>query len=126
MLSGAKNANVYVDWLAYIRRPETRDAFRYFIGLAAGLSSLTCYPQAKGAVFAFRFYIGKDQPFAFIVNRSSLLFYFRAPAVRSGKYSFDRLNDAFDSAAEPRSEEWTVRLQTVADVQRLWKLVDVQ
>ena len=127
MLSAARNTELYPEWLKHIESAETKDAFRYLVGLAAGLTSLTCHPQFKGDVRDFRFLNAREeQPFSFIPNKSWLLFYFRAPAVRSGKYSPEVLRATFESANENSSGEWTVRLHSIADVQRLWNIVTVE
>ena len=127
MLSAARNTELYPEWLQHIESEETKDAFRYLVGLAAGLTSLTCHPQFKGDVRDFRFLNARDeQPFSFIPNKSWLLFYFRAPAVRSGMYSLGVLRAALESASENNSGEWSVRLRSIADVQRLWSILAVE
>jgi len=127
VLLDAKNADLLPQWLDQIETDQTRDAFRYLVGLAATLTEFECYAQLKGEVRDFRFFArgGHEQPFAFIPNRHWLLFYFRAPAVRSGKYSLQSLQAAFDSAIENNSGEWTVRLRSIPDVQRLWRLLSI-
>ena len=123
MLSAARNTELYPEWLQHIESEETKDAFRYLVGLAAGLTSLTF----KDDVRDFRFLNARDeQPFSFIPNKSWLLFYFRAPAVRSGMYSLGVLRAALESASENNSGEWSVRLRSIADVQRLWSILAVE
>lgn len=126
MISGAVKAELYAEWLAHIEAEETKDAFGYIIGLAAALTKYTCHPQRKGVVRDFRFVDGRMEiPFAFIPNKAWLLFYFRAPAVRSGAHSFSVLQAAFDSAAENTRGEWTVKLRSIPDVKRLWRLLEL-
>lgn len=127
MLSQAQNTELYADWLAHIEAQEAREAFCYLVGRAAVLRSLKCHPQRKGVVRDIRFIDDRnEQPFSFIPNKTWLLFYLRAPAVRSGKYSFQELSDAFDSAGENNSGEWTVKLRSIADVQRLMQLLSFE
>jgi hypothetical protein len=127
MLAQAQNAELYAEWLAHIEAPETREAYCYLVGRAAVLRSLKCHPQHKGVVRDVRFMDERnEQPFSFIPNKTWLLFYFRAPAVRSGKYSFQALSGAFDSAAENDSGEWTVKLRCIADIQRLFAVLSIE
>ena len=128
MLAESKDASLYPDWLSHIESEHTRDAFHYLIGRASTLKSLTCHPKQKGVISAFQFIDpGRhEMPFAFIPNKQWLLFYFRAPAVRSQKYSFASLQAAFDSVAKNKSGEWTVKLRSIADVQRLWRLLSIE
>lgn len=130
MLVEAKFAELYPEWLDFIELEETKAAFVYIVGLAACARSLSCHPQLKGEngpVRDFRFFdMEGKQYFSFITNRKKpLLFYFRAPATRSGRYSFAALKAEFHDANEPRSEEWTVPLRSVSDVQRLWSMLEI-
>lgn len=128
MLTDAKNAELIPEWAAYIEAESTREAFLHLVGLAAGLRSFNCHAQRKGEVRDFRFYQPDSniQPLAFIVNQHSLLFYFRRPAVESGSYRFNELQRQFESATENNRGEWTVRLQNVDDVRRLWRYLNIE
>ena len=120
MLTDTKNAELYVEWISFIEAPETRAAFQYLVGIAASSKRYRCHIQWKGDVRDFRFHdISGEQPHAFITNQRWLLFYFRPPAIRSGAYSRDRVAQDFDTFNENSAGEWTVRLQTIADVDRL-------
>jgi len=120
MILDARNSTLYADWLDYIDQPEAKDAFRYFIGAAAALRSLACHPQQKGVVKDVRFFnTSGEQLYAFIPNKALLLFYFRGPAVRSERHSFQQLAALFPSVATTSRGEWTLRLQNISDVKRL-------
>ncbi len=127
MLAGSIGDTLYPEWLAHIESEAARDAFHYLVGRAASLKSFVCHPQQKGVISDFRFItaIGDEMPFAVIPNKRWLLFYFRAPAVRSAKYSLPALAAAFDSASENSSGEWTVKLRSIADVKRLWEILSI-
>jgi hypothetical protein len=119
MIAQAQNAGLYAEWLTYIEAPEAREAFCYLVGRAAVLRSLECHPARKGGVRDVRFMNGQgEQPFSFISNRSWLLFYLRAPAIRSGRYTLQELSCLFGSAMENGSAEWTVRLHSMEEVRR--------
>ena len=128
MLTESKNAKLYTTILAEIRADEVRDAFRYIVGCAATLRSLTCHPQRKGVIYDFRFMDTErsEQPFAFIPNQKWLLFYFRKPAIRSRQYTFPQVKAAFSSASEKKGGEWTVKLKSISDVQILWQLLSIE
>jgi hypothetical protein len=126
MLAEARGADLLAQWHANISDPSAKDAFSYIVGLAATHRSLTCFPKVKGVVNDFRFFSKADQQiFSFIVNKGSLLFYFRKPAVRSGRYEFESVARMFASASITKAGEWTVPLQSIDDVKRLWSLLEV-
>jgi hypothetical protein len=126
MLSDAKNASLIPTWLDHIESEQARDAFVYVVGQAAALVEYQCYAQQKGEVPDFRFLRGNEQPFAFIPNKQWILFYFRAPAVRSGMYKLSSLQQQFDSATENTRGEWTVKLRSISDAKRLWALLSIK
>ncbi|MCI4431562.1 MAG: hypothetical protein JHC40_20635 [Burkholderiales bacterium] len=124
MLTEARNASHYREWVEHIAHNETKDAFRYLVGLAAEDPRYNCYPMRKGEVLDFRFEDAhQEQPFSFITNKGSLLFCFRKPATQAGHWSKELLADHFDSVSENARGEVTVRLRSIADVQRLWRLI---
>ena len=126
MLAEALGTDLYIHWYEYINDEQTRDAYCYIVGLAASLRKHKCYPRQKGEVRDVRFEGEMEEvPFAFIVNKESLLFYFRLPAVRSGRYSIDKLEVAFDFVNQNPAGEWTVRLRSIADVKRLWAILNL-
>lgn len=124
MLTDTRNAELYADWLKAISHSQTQAAFQYIVGIAACLPGYQCQIQWKGEVRDFRFHDeGGAQEFSFIVNNCWILFYFRPPAVRSGQYSCKDLKNLFDSFAENSAREWTVKLRSIADVDRLIRLL---
>jgi hypothetical protein len=126
MLADARNADAYPDWLDYIQSEETKDAFRYLVGLAAGLREFQCHPGLHGEYRDFRFFDRhEEQPFAFGIAHNWLLFYFRPPAVRSGRYTFEGLAALFPTANQVQSEVWTIKLANIEDVRLLWKMLQL-
>jgi hypothetical protein len=124
MLADSRNAELYAALVAHIQPDEVKDAFRLLVGLAAEDPRHQCYPMAKGEVLDFRFETEDGaQPFSFITNQASLLFYVRKPGIRSGSVAKVELQAAFDSFAENANGEWTVRLLTPVDVKRLWQVI---
>ena len=124
MISGAENPNLYNEWSQAIADPDVRDAFRYLVGLSAEHPRYLCHPQWKGEIRDFRFIDDEnEQPFSFIVNRHWLLFYFRPPAIRRKLIARANLAASFESLNENSAGEFTVRIRSISDVQRLWKLI---
>ena len=108
------------EWADYIEEPDVKAAFWYLVGIASSMDRYECRAQWKGEIRDFRFYdIAGEQPFSFITNRHWLLFYFRLPAVRSGSYSLDHISSLFDQTSVNSAREWTVRVSTVEDVEKL-------
>jgi hypothetical protein len=130
MLAESKNAKLYAEFLDCVKVPETRDAFRYLVGLAATLKSYSCHPHqsdpANKRDFQFWNLEGDQQPFSFLTNQKWLLFYFRNLAGQSNHCTYESLKETFgDEANENPAGEWTVKLQSIPDVQRLWKLLSI-
>jgi hypothetical protein len=124
VLAEARNASHYREWVDHITNDETKDALRFLVGLLAEDQRYTCYPQKKGETRDFRLEDEQSELcFSFVTNKSSLLFHFRQPAIRSKQWSRALLEDHFDSLHENARGELTVKLRSIADVRRLWRLI---
>ena len=123
MLKDASNPDLYTQWLESIEARETRATFCYLLGIAASSDRFICHAQWKGPVRDFRFIdvASAEQPYSFITNQRWLLFYFRPPALRLNAVSRDALVLDFDSFHENPAGEWTVKLMSISDVDRLGK-----
>lgn len=116
MLNKNQNYHLHNEFVEYIDDVEVRDAYHVLVGAAASLEKFNCYPEQKGVIRDFRFYTeNDDQPFAFIINKQSLLFYLRPPAVESNKYALDSLVQNFDEINENTGGEWTIRINNRDD-----------
>ena len=79
-----KNPQLIKTFADYIELDSVRAAYYVMLGAVAAHPHLDCYPENKGEIRDFRLYASvKKQPFAFIVNKKSLLFYLRKPALDS-------------------------------------------
>ena len=127
MLFGARNRTLYRDFAGYIRAAPARRAFEILVGVAATSTKYDGLVRCKGTLRDFRFRQGKDVHYAFSVDREWLTFWFRAPALKTGKHSSAQLARDFPSFnGNPNvGNEWTVKLYSVADVERLLKHVDL-
>ena len=123
-------AELYREFEEYIEEQQVRDAFCLLMDRLALSPRLT--PSLKGGQGQKKSCKLHDQsgkqPYSFIVNKGTrspgLLFYFRLPEVRS-KLDWDCLKGYFPSLKVANKKgEWTIRLQTEADVQRLSKYVE--
>ena len=116
-----KNVELYEEYSESITVNGVRDAFHILIGAASTLPKFNCYPKRKGAIQDFRYYtpgyysIKEQHPFAFIINKQSLLFYLRPHAVESNKYKFEDLIDSFDEVNQNKKGEWTIRINNPDD-----------
>jgi len=121
MLGNTTDNNLFIDWSDRIAVEQVRASFQYFVGVAATLQDFDCFIEQKGEVRNFHFYEKQtgEQPFGFVSSREWLLFTFRAPAVRSIAYSLGELQSVFSSARENAQGEWTVRVRTIEDVDKL-------
>lgn len=109
----------------HIQETAVRDSFCLLVGLAAADPRFTCHARLQGAIRDFRWHSPNgDQPYALIVNRRSLLFYFRLPAVQSGRHDFADIKRRFKEAGINPSGEWTIPLETMADAKSLWALIE--
>ncbi len=110
------------DWRKHIQIDEVREAFDYFLERADDSGLYRCKLRLKGVARDFCFEANGEQPFSFITNKKWLLFYFRPPAVNSGAYRKAKLREDFGEKFKDNpnnATEWTVRLQSRDDVERL-------
>lgn len=103
--------------LRYIRSEDVRIAYLYLIRHAQLLVGYECYPAMKGEVRDFRYYVGDEQPFAFIVNTESLLFYFRKPSL--SRFSVEQIQRSLKGVRVPREHEVTVRVTDLSSAERV-------
>ncbi len=105
--------------LARIRSQAARVAYIYLIRVAQNLTGYDCYPTIKGVIRNFRYHAHGQQPFSFIVNADSLLFYIRKPVIAQFKPALARLRNVFAEVNEPRPHEITIRIRDLADAKQL-------
>lgn len=93
--------DILVQHAERIASPAAREAFAYLVGSTVLSPRWMCHAQMKGEVHDFRFHDDAgSQPFSLIINRDSLLFYFRLPAVRSGQYLWTDRQGGFEEVRE--------------------------
>jgi hypothetical protein len=130
MLARSHNSKLYSDWLEHIRVKGTKDAFLFLVGYAACLTEYECHPQFKGKngpVRDFRFLDSRgEQRFAFIVNNQWLLFYFRPPAIRSGQYTIEALENVFGEVSKNSQGAWAVKIRDIENARNLINLLQLK
>jgi len=106
---------------AYLRNDKAKEAFDALVAAAVEMSAYDTAPGWHGEIRDFRYNAraSGDGPFAFIVNRNDLLFYVRLPGLRRVPGGFGALASQFDTANENSRGEWTVRIASKEDAQRL-------
>ena len=129
MLVGVKNEDLYQEFYEYISDPQTRDAFQFFVKVAATSSKYDCEMGYKGVVKQLTFKNGRGEiPYAFIIAKKWLNFYFRNHAVRSGGSQLKQWlqsNFPTDFDGNPNSgNEWTLKIKSIQDIQLLQSRID--
>lgn len=116
------NTDLLAQHADHLTSVEARDSLAYLVGSAALRADLRCHAALKGEIRDVRFHdLVGNQPFSCIVNRQSLLFYFRPPAVRSGRFALADLQALFDEVNQNNAGEWTVRVSGLEDARKLWR-----
>jgi hypothetical protein len=109
------------DFRAHLRDESARAAFDSLVSTATELRDYETGPAWHGKIRDFRYFDmdTRKQPFAFIVNRHDLLFYVRLPALERVQGGFAGLKAQFSTAKENPVGEWTVRIASRDDAERL-------
>jgi hypothetical protein len=104
-----------------IKEESARGAFDVLVDAAIEMPTYATEPAWQGQVRIFTYVdpMSGERPFAFIVNQKDLLFYVRAKGVELVSGGFVALEHEFDTALENKRGEWTVRIASTEDAQRL-------
>ena len=129
MLVGVKKEDLYREFYEYISDPQTRDAFQFFVGVAATSSNYDCEIGHHGVIRRFSFKNERgEMPYEFSIAKKWLNFYFRNHAVRSGGSQLKQWlqsNFPTDFNGYPNSgNEWTLRIKSIQDIQLLQSPID--
>lgn len=110
---------LFAEDVAYIRARNVRDAYRYLIGAAICSRDYECRFPKRGRARVVDFCLGTKVPFSLIVNRKSLLFYFRNPAQADASFSWGSLSRKFPELKENPSGEFTNRVSSLEHARQL-------
>lgn len=102
-----------------INNDAVADAFFYLVGHSLTLPGWKCTAGQKGFIPDFRYYLGKQHPYAFIVNEGSLLFYLRKPGMKMLGARADGIGNVFDDVSRNQSGEIKVRINNLTEAKKL-------
>lgn len=102
---------------------DVREAYLYLTHHAASLRLYRCRAGEHGDVDDFRYEQGPEWPFAFIVNKHSLLWYFRKAGLRNPAAKIAELQKYFSEVKEVQKGEITVRINNIDDARLITSLV---
>ena len=114
---------LYEECHARIRTTDVRVAFEYLCAFGDRLPGYTCFLQRQGYFIAYRYRQAELWPFGFIVNRRSLLFYFREPGLSNPAANLEALRREFADVSPNNAGEIKVRIRTEAEARRLMRSV---
>ena len=114
---------LHADYLGYIGSETVRDVYRYLVHYAERLENFRCFPLNKGVIRTFRYAQGDDEPFSFIVNKWSVLFYFRNPSQGHRARDAAYLSRRFREVRVNRLGEITIRVSDLGSACLLMDLV---
>ena len=117
-----EHSPLLVSHLDSIASPAVREAYLYLTHHAATLREYECRPQAKGLIKDFRYYQSSQQPFAFIVNKESLLWYVRPPGLRHPAARLAELGSLFTEVSENKAGEIKIRIDDLPTAQLVTKM----
>lgn len=100
--------------IAHISSLEVAAIYGYLVGYSKALPSLAGHQNLKGRVLEYQYWIDDRQPYAFIVNKGSLLFYIRYPDEDLDDALRAQLVEQFVTKVNTAGE-FTVRLTSIED-----------
>ncbi|MGO9988423.1 MAG: hypothetical protein ACLPSY_06575 [Steroidobacteraceae bacterium] len=112
---------ILADHRSSIRETSAREAFDTLVAAAIELPGFDTAPGWHREIrdFAYIEAALDERLFAFIVNRRDLLFYITRPGLDRVTGGFAALRSRFGTAAESAHREWTVRIASKEDAERL-------
>ena len=115
------NESLAAELRASISDSEVRDALDELVAYGSSYPGLICEPIMQGVIRTYRFRdtVTNRWPFAFIINRSSLLFYVRLPGLSKLPRGEVDLLRTLPESARNAAGELNVRLRTAKDAKRL-------
>jgi putative restriction endonuclease len=105
----------------FLREDSAREAFDVLVEAAIGLPGYDFEPVWRKPKRSFNYHDSGsgERAFALIVNRRHLLFYVRSAGLKKVSGGFAELKKRFPAAAKNPRGEWTVRIASKTDAERL-------
>lgn len=106
-----------------IESEEVADAFFYLVGHGLSLPGWRCTAVQRGFIPGFLYYLGRQNPYSFIINENSLLFYLRKPSMKILGTRVDEVSKSFADVTANKRSEVKVRINNIAEAKRLVKFL---
>jgi putative restriction endonuclease len=105
----------------YLRTDSAREAFDELVAAAIDRPGMRAEPvwHKPKRTFIYEEIGSRERPFAFTVNRQDLLFRVLSAGMKNVPGGFAALKEQFSTAAETARGEWTVRIGSKTDAERL-------
>ena len=107
---------------ARLAASEAKQAFKYLVEHGSRLQGFKCSLRRQGYLLTYRYETSQAWPYGFIVNRSSLLFYFRKAGLSNPAASLEALH-SFQTVRRNARGELQVRVSTEPEAKSLMKQV---
>ena len=111
--------NLLMEEFDRVESGSARAAFMYLVTDAVARPAYSCRPGKHGHIYDFRYYYQEKWCYAFIPNKSSLLWYFRRPLLNEYAVDILSLQNKFGEVKITGSQEIAVRLNNFEDAQRI-------
>jgi hypothetical protein len=108
-----------------IKTDEAKEAFDILVAAGIAMQAYETEAAWQGEVRIFKYVelASGERPFAFIANQKDLLFYVRAAGLRLVPDGFSALKKRFNTATENKRGEWTLRIASTDEAERLVALL---
>jgi putative restriction endonuclease len=119
--SATWDASILIDHRSSIKEDSARLALDALVAAAMDMPQYETEPAWQGRVRIFKYVdpVSGERPFALTVNRQGLLFHIRAKGVGRVQGGFAALKREFATAIKNKRGEWTVRIGSREDAERL-------
>jgi putative restriction endonuclease len=123
--SKTRNETILAAHRGFLREDSAREAFDVLVAAAIGMSGYDFEPIWRKRKRSFNYHDtgSGERPFALVVNRRHLVFYVRSAGLKRVSGGFAELKKRFSAAAKNPRGEWTVRIASKADAERLNKFL---
>lgn len=115
--------HLLVEHHSKIESEEVADAFFYLVGHGLSLPGWRCTAVQKGFIPGFLYYLDRQNPYSFIINENSLLFYLRKPGMKILGIRVDEISKSFSDVTANKRSEVKVRINNIVEAKRLVKLL---
>lgn len=121
MLKSETDENLISEYRDVVADDGAKRAFDVLLEWARSSKILECFPKPQGYIRSFRYYRGTAWEFAFIPNAKWVLFYFRKPALKKGKFTRSEILSRFPDAKALKGGDVSLRIR---DPDRAGAVVD--